>query len=289
MTQHDCLQRFLFKDLGVRGEWVHLHQSWQDSIQHQNLSIPVQQQLGKALAASVLLSARLKFNGSLILQLQGDGALKTLVAQSTHDRKIRGLARGNTQSNASSLADMMGHGRLVITLESKDSQPYQGVVGLQNHHMASLITDYFIHSEQLKTQIWLCSNQTHIAGLLIQELPSQSHSQADWEHIITLAKTVTDDELLSIDCQTMLYRLFHQEKLLLFDPEPVSFGCTCSREKIKTTLISLGYDELKSILSSRDRIVVDCEFCRQQYSFDSIDVEMLFSQQLTTDDENIQH
>ncbi len=280
MIEQDCLRRFLFEDLGLRGEWVRLHNSWQEAKQHQLLSEGVQDKLGQALAAVVLLSATIKFDGSLILQAQGDGDLKTIVAQSTHDQKIRGLARCSVDIPKGTLSKMMGNGRLVITIEPNKGEPYQGIVPLEGVELANVISNYFLQSEQLKTQVWLFANETHAAGLFLQELPAEDNFEVDWERITTLANTVTKDEMLTLESEEMLYRLFNEEKVRLFEAEPIVFECGCSRQKIETTLLSLGRLELEGILVERETIDVDCEFCGEQYVFDKVDTENLLSGQV---------
>ena len=279
MKEQDGFRRFLFEELGVRGEWVRLQDSWQQAKQHQQLSDAAQEQLGQALAAVVLLSATIKFEGSLILQAQGTGALKTLVAQSTHDRKIRGLARCDGEVANGKLSEMMGEGRLVITVEPKKGEPYQGIVSLTGNKLADVIVSYFLQSEQLETRIWLFANETHAAGLFLQELPAQESYKADWERIATLANTVTKDEMLSLDSEEVLYRLFNEEKVKLFDAEPVVFECGCSQKKIESTLVALGREELEDILQELNSIDVACDFCGKKYSFDKVDVENMLSGQ----------
>ncbi|MGZ8137506.1 MAG: Hsp33 family molecular chaperone HslO [Methylococcaceae bacterium] len=277
MIKQDFLRRFLFEDLGIRGEWVKLESSWQTAKQHQTGSENVQQQLGQALAAVVMLSATVKFSGSMILQAQGDGDLKTLVAQSTHDKKIRGLARSNGLVPEGSLETMFGEGYLALTIEADKAKPYQGIVPLQGGNLAAALENYFIQSEQLKTRLWLFADETHAAGLLLQELPEQSRSQEDWERIEILANTVTAGELLELDCEDLLYRLFNEERVRVFDAEPVEFKCSCSRLKVKRTLRALGRQELEDILQELGRIEVNCEFCNAHYLFDKIDVESMLS------------
>ncbi|HEY8096161.1 MAG TPA: Hsp33 family molecular chaperone HslO, partial [Methylobacter sp.] len=268
MIEQDLLRRFLFEELGVRGEWVKLTTSWQAAKLHQRGAENVQQQLGQALAAVVMLSATVKFKGSMILQAQGDGGIKTLVAQATDQRKIRGLVRGKENVTEGSLEAMFGQGRLVLTIESQSGHPYQGIVPLQGSNLAAALQTYFEQSEQLKTRLWLFANATHAVGLLLQELPAQENYQADWEHIEILANTVTEQELFDLDCEQLLYRLFNQEKVRLFDAEPVEFSCACSRPNIERTLFAMGRAELEDILKERDIIEVNCEFCSKQYRFD---------------------
>jgi molecular chaperone Hsp33 len=276
MKEQDCLRRFLFEDLGVRGEWVRLQNSWQDAKKHQNLNSAVESQLGQALAAVVLLSATIKFEGAMILQAQGDGALRTLVAQASHDRKIRGLVRYNSEVTSETLPDMMGQGRLVLTVESENAPPYQGVVVLEGKTFADVLHTYFLQSEQLQTRLWLFANQTHAVGLFLQELPAQASYKADWERIEILANTITEAELFSLDCEEVLYRLFNEEKVRVFPAEMVEFSCQCSREKISNTLRSMGQADLEAILAERDTIEVDCEFCGEKYHFNKTDVASLF-------------
>jgi molecular chaperone Hsp33 len=278
MMKEDFLRRFLFEELGVRGEWIKLTDSWQAAKQHQQGPEIVHELLGQALTAVVMLSATIKFNGSMILQAQGDGDIKTLVAQATHDKKIRGLVRSNQQVQVGPLETMFGTGRLVLTIETGNSDPYQGIVSLEGNSLASALESYFNNSEQLKTRLWLFVNETHAAGLLLQELPAQKHFQADWERIEILADTLTARELLELDCEHVLYRLFNEEKVRLFDPEPVEFYCACSRHRIERTLRAMGRAELEDILQEQDHIDIICEFCGANYVFDKIDVESLLSQ-----------
>jgi molecular chaperone Hsp33 len=289
MTEQDLLRRFLFEDLGVRGEWIKLATSWQAAKQHQKGPQNAQLQLGQALAAVVLLSATIKFNGSMILQAQGDGDFRTLVAQSTHDRKIRGLIRSNDNVPVGSLENMFGKGQLVLTIESDNAQPYQGVVPLAGENLAAALQTYFEQSEQLKTRLWLFANETHVAGLLIQELPTQNSYKADWERIEILADTVTEQELLELNCEHMLYKLFNEEKVRLFNAEPVEFQCSCSRPKIERTLRVMGREELEDILQEHGAIQVSCEFCSEQYLFDRIDVETLLIQESVANQSKTQH
>ncbi|NOV28182.1 MULTISPECIES: Hsp33 family molecular chaperone HslO [unclassified Methylomonas] len=279
MKQQDCLRRFIFEEHGVRGEWVRLEQSWKQAKQYQHLvNDAVDAQMGQALAAVVLLSATIKFKGAMIMQIQGGGDLKALVAQSSNERQIRGLVRSEATVAGANLLDMVGEGgRLVLTVESENAEPYQGIVGVEAETLADVLRTYFTQSEQLDTRLWLFANQTHAAGLFIQELPSSNQNKADWERIEILANTVTADELLSLDCEDLLHRLFHQEKVRIYDPEPVEFKCNCSRQKIGGTLAALGRSELEAILRERDDIEVDCQFCGAQYHFDKVDVENLLT------------
>jgi molecular chaperone Hsp33 len=283
MLEEDLLYRFLFEGMGIRGEWVKLGTSLQLANKHQTGPFSVKQLLGQALAAVVMLSATVKFKGSMILQAQGQGDIKTLVAQSTHDKKIRGLIRCNDNVCIGTLQDMFGQGgRLVITIEPDNADPYQGITALEGNDLAAALQTYFNQSEQLKTRLWLFANETQAVGMFLQELPAHAGYQADWDRIEILANTVTEHELLNLNCEDLLHRLFHEEKIRLFEPEPVEFKCTCSRQKIETTLRTLGKSELHEILKEQNTIEVDCEFCREHYSYDCVDIENMLSQEVIT-------
>ncbi|MGR8951620.1 MAG: Hsp33 family molecular chaperone HslO [Gammaproteobacteria bacterium] len=287
--EEDILRRFIFEEFGVRGEWVKLATSWQIAKQHQHGSAIVRESLGQALAAAVLLSATIKFKGSIIMQAQGDGAFRTLVAQSTHDRRIRGLVRAADEVRPGPLEAMFGQGRLVLTIRPDNSDPYQGIVPLKGASLAVALQTYFIQSEQLETRLWLAANEQQAAGLLLQELPAQKNSKPDWERIMMLADTLTEAELLNLDCPPLLHRLFHEERVRLFDPEPVQFECACTKQKIEYALRSLGEQELEHMLEEKGTIEVGCEFCNKQYRFDRIDVQKLLADGLLEYQEPTRH
>jgi len=279
MKEQDVLRRFLFEELGIRGEWVKLTQSWQQAKSHQQGDEAIQQQLGQALVAVVMLSATIKFKGSMILQTQGDGHIQTLVAQSTEDKKIRGLVRARENAPPNAQDNLFGQGQLVLTVTSDNNQPYQGIVPLQTSNLAASLEMYFAQSEQLKTRLWLFANETDAAGLFIQELPEQERASVydhdAWDRIEILANTITSQEILDLDAEDLLHRLFHEEQVRLFDAEPVEFYCRCSRQLIEKTLRAMGRAELEDILQEQGAIEVDCEFCGKHYSFDQVDVEAI--------------
>jgi molecular chaperone Hsp33 len=277
MIDRDHLRRFLFEDAEIRGEWVQLNASWQAILACRDYPSVVQSQLGQALAATVLLSATIKFKGSLILQVQSQGPLKTLVTQATHHRTVRGLARWHGEIPQGSLPEIYGPGCLTLTIQTEGKAPYQGIVSLEGTNLAAALQSYFSHSEQLQTCLLLTANDQRAVGLFLQELPSRQEHDTDWERITLLASTATAEEMLSLSSAELLYRLFNEEQIRLFEPEPVSFRCSCSRERIENTLIALGPEEIKAILKEQGTIEVDCEFCNRHYSFDQVDIEQLLS------------
>jgi len=279
MQEKDVLHRFLFDGLAIRGEWLNLTESWQAAKQYHQYPEAVTQQLGEALAAATLLSATIKFDGNLIIQAQGDGALKSLVAQSTNNREIRGWARCDDNISGDKLSDLIGAGRMVLTIEPEKGEPYQGIVPLTGDRLEQAVETYFAQSEQLKTRLWLFANAHQAAGLLIQELPAdqESSDQEDWTRIEALANTISKEELLTLPCAETLHRLFNEEPLRLFAAEPVSFKCRCSTKKVESTLLSLDRETVNEVIQEQAKIVVNCEFCSKQYQFDKIDIEQLFS------------
>ncbi|MEO1888662.1 MAG: Hsp33 family molecular chaperone HslO [Cycloclasticus sp.] len=277
-TNTDQLFRFLFADLGVRGEIVSLDTSFQAALELHNYPTVVADQLGQALAASLLLSATLKFDGSLIMQIRGNGPISMLVAQADDQQAVRGLAHWDGDVPKGNLTSLFGDGVLVMTIKPTKGKAYQGVVSLEGDCLADALQAYFTQSEQLKTRLWFAVNNERAVGLMLQELPEQDGKQVDWERVEMLANTITDDELLSLDSEEIIHRLFHGESVRAFEPQPVEFKCDCSREKVENSLLTLGQKELRSLLEEKGIIEADCDFCNKHYQFDKVDIEQLFNE-----------
>lgn len=282
MQEADTLQRFLFENSNIRGILVHLRASYQTTRERYEYPDAVASQLGQTLTASVLLGATIKFQGSLIMQIQSQGPINMLVAQCTHDRHIRGLARWQGEIEGDTLGENYGEGRIVITIAGdKFEDRYQGIIGLEGRVLAEALEHYFVQSEQLDTRLFLVADNQQAVGMLLQRLPGERGREEDesefWHHIEALGSTITSEEMLQLESQEILHRLFHEEDVRLFDPEPVSFRCTCSREKITGMLRSLGLDEARQIVQDEGSVHVSCEFCNHQYDFDSVDVEEIFA------------
>ncbi|MBK1724727.1 Hsp33 family molecular chaperone HslO [Thiocystis violacea] len=277
MKNADTLSRFLFENAGIRGNLVHLDASWHAVLDASPYPSAVQQVLGEALAAVSLLAATIKFEGSLILQIQSSGPIRTLVAQATNTRTIRGLARWDGEvPTQGTLSERFGDGRLVLTVQHQDAEPYQGVVPLEGADLSQAIEVYFADSEQLQTRLWLTANAQRAVGLLLQKMPDADATEEDWERVTLLADTLTATELRDLPTEELLYRLFNQESVRLFEPEPLSFRCGCSRSRIEDTVKMLGEDEIDAILAAQGAIEVTCEFCNREYRFDSVDTRQLF-------------
>jgi molecular chaperone Hsp33 len=277
MHDQDQLFRFTFEHLGVRGELVHLAASWRAVLDRHDYPSPVGKQLGQALASVLLLSGTIKFKGSLILQIQGEGPLATLVAQATDDRTVRGMAHWRGVVPDAALPEVFGAGRLVLSAD-KGGERYQGVVGLDGERLADAFEGYFRQSEQLPTRLWLAADGERAAGLLLQRLPSGHGDDEDWSRIGMLAETVTDVELLGLPAEDLLRRLFHEEQVRLYEPEPVAFRCQCSVERIESALRGMGREEVEGIIAEQGEVRAHCEFCNREYRFDRIDVEHLFAE-----------
>ncbi|MDH5393623.1 MAG: Hsp33 family molecular chaperone HslO [Gammaproteobacteria bacterium] len=277
MRERDSLHRFIIDNSRVRGELVHLDASWQAILQRNEYPDVVKKQLGDAVAAIALLSATIKYKGKIIMQIRGDGPLHLLVVQATSDNTVRGIARWQSEVPKGSLQAMFGNATMLITIEPEKGEAYQGIVELKGDALCNGIEAYFQQSEQLPTRLWLASDNETCAGFLLQELPGDENNSADWEHHEHLAATVKDQELLGLEPKELLHRLYHEEDVRLFDSEVFSFRCSCSRERIETMLLSLGYDEVKQTVKEEGNVAVDCEFCNAHYEYDSVDVEQLFA------------
>ena len=289
MPNKDQLHRFIIENTHVRGEMVHLDATWQAILERSDYPENIRKVFGEALAACALLSATIKFDGELILQIRGDGPLHLLVAQASSSGNLRGVARWTKDVPNENLQAIFGHAQMVMTIEPNKGEPYQGIIALQGDTIKDSIEAYFQQSEQLATRLWLASDDKSCAGFLLQELPSDKTEADDdnWQRTTHLAATLTQHELLQLPVADILHRLFHEDNVRLFDAEPLCFRCHCSRERIANMLISLGQTEVNNILEEQKVISINCEFCNAHYRFDSIDANALFSH--SSDGNETQH
>lgn len=290
----DTLHRFLFPVASVRGELVHLDESWCTVLSRHDYPDTVRDQLGQMMVASALLTATIKISGSIIMQVQGDGPITLLVVEcrpknmgDTNEGdewrsryELRGMAQWNGEVPAGDLAARFGSGRLVITIDpGPGMERYQGIVELAGSTLAEAIDTYLERSEQLPTRMWLAADNKQAAGLLLQRLPGSEADEEHWNRLAMLASTITDQELLELEGREVLHRLFHEEDLQLFPEEPVAFHCSCSRERVANVLRGMGHEEVVDIIQSEGAVEVDCEFCNMHYRFDAVDAEQLFVEQ----------
>lgn len=311
------LHKFMFEGLPVRGMLVRLTDAWQEILRRRQEAggypAAVTELLGEMAAAATLMQANIKFNGALVMQIQGDGPVKLMVAEVQPDLGLRATAtvQGEVADDAplSHMVNVLGQGRCAITLDPKDrlpgQQPYQGVVPLYGDRgeklekLSEVIEHYMLQSEQLDTRLVLAANDRMAAGLLIQRLPLQGEANLagsgvarrdedqigqneDYNRIAMLAASLKREELLELDAETILRRLFWEEDVRRFEPltgvDGPRFACTCSRERVAGMLRSLGQEEVASILADQGQVEVGCDFCGAHYRFDPVDAAQVFLQ-----------
>ena len=309
------LHKFLFDGLPVRGAIVRLTDAWTEILARRKANsdegespLPVRELLGEMAAAGVLMQANIKFNGALILQIFGDGPVKVAVTEVQHDLSVRATAKvvGDVDAEARlpQLVNVGNKGRCAITLDPKErfpgQQPYQGVVPLYGDRgekldkLSQVLEHYMLQSEQLDTTLVLAADDKVAAGLLIQRLPVSGEGNLagslvskanedeigvneDYNRISILASSLKREELLELDVDTVLRRLFWEEKVLRFEPQTPRVACTCSRERVANMIRSLGRDEADGIVAERGEIEVGCDFCGKQYRFDAVDAVQIFA------------
>jgi molecular chaperone Hsp33 len=290
---NDLVRRFIFEKQPVRGQWVRLTNAWQELRAHSDYPAVVQELLGQAVAAAVLLAATLKFRGTLTFQLQGDGAVRLLVAQCTHDFRLRAVARceegavrelAGDAPHASVFRRLVGsEGRITVTIEAEErSMRYQGVVPLSGNSLAESLEAYFASSEQLPTRVLLAADGEHAAGFLVQKLPEKTEDLSEeaavaWSAAQAGIAHLGAHELLVAGLEQLLREGFAGHDLRVFRGAPVQFECRCSQGRVAGLLRALGPDEVRDVLKEQGAVTVTCEFCHRPYRFDAVDVETLFS------------
>ena len=296
----DTLQKFMFDNTPVRGELVEMSDTWREILSRRDYPRAVRSLLGEMLSAAALLSANLKFNGALVMQIHGDGPVSLLVVECDADLNMRAtakLAEGAEVADDATLTELVnrgGNGRFAITLDPKDKMPgqqaYQGIVPLDGGSVAVVIENYMMRSEQLDTRMWLAADDQVSRGLLLQKLPGVGgvHAPSEdtleaWERTVMLASTLRPDELLSTDIQTVMRRLFWEETIRVFDPLHPSFHCSCNRERVGNMLKMLGQEEIDSAIAELGHLGIDCDFCGQHYDFDKVDCAQLFAVEIPVD------
>lgn len=276
----DLLLRFLLGAAQLRGVLVRLDASWRQVRDRAEYPAPVAALLARALTASALFTGNIKFEGSLSIQLKGAGALALLFAECSHDGRLRGLARWQGEVPADfRLTGSDGEPLLAITIENSETgQRYQGVVPVDDDDLAVLFARYFERSEQLPTRVLLASDGERCAGLMLQQLPAEGPAADDdaWNRASHLLATLTPAELLALEPERLLLRLFHEDSVRLLAEQPLAFGCRCSRERVAGVLRTLGRDEALASVQADGRVEVTCEFCNTRYYFDAVDIEQVF-------------
>lgn len=280
-TDNDKLYRYLFQDRAVRGEWVRLNQTFTDTLNTHQYPKVIQNLLGEMMVATSLLTATLKFEGDITVQVQGDGPLKLALVNGNHQQQIRALARLQADvSDNMSLAQLVGKGVLVITIAPTEGERYQGVIALDKPTITACLEDYFVRSEQLQTQLIIRAGefegQPVAAGMLLQIMPDGSGSPEDFEHLATLAATVKEEELFGLTAEELLYRLYHEERVEIFPSQPISFFCGCSQERSGAALLLISDEELDDVLAEHNGTIdMQCECCGTHYFFNKAAIMQL--------------
>ncbi|RUO59656.1 Hsp33 family molecular chaperone HslO [Pseudidiomarina marina] len=271
----DKLLRYTFLEQDVRGELVQLSTSYQRMILGHDYPAPVQRLLGELMAATSLLTATLKFEGQISIQVQGSGPVNFVAVNGSHHQELRGIARvrADIADDMNDLRTLMGaKAVMVITLTPLEGERYQGVVSADNVSIAGVVEDYFLQSEQLRTRIWLHADGEHAAGMMLQVMPAAGTTLEAFEHLEHLTDTITAAELFTLPGEQVLHRLYHEEHVELYPAQPVSFKCGCSREGTLEALASVSPEELREILAEEGAVVMTCDYCQTQYRFTEQDL-----------------
>jgi len=279
MKEADTLQKFIFEHASIRGEIVHIGKTYQDIMSQRNYPPMVKNLLGEAIVSCLLLASSIKFKGSLNLQFQGSKHLSLLLVQCDDALNIRAFAQFVDNLETIDYATDFLSGQLVLTInQNNQTKAYQSMVPIQATSMSENLMTYFAQSEQIATRVWLAVNDDCAAGMLLQLMPGQDTVQREqfWEYAVHLGQTVSEHELLTLDNQTLLYRLYHETDIRLFESRMIQFKCSCTLEKMKHVITVLGEKEAQELLKEQGEIAISCDFCNKKYVFDPIDVTLLF-------------
>lgn len=288
-ARQDTLHRFLFNKSDVRGELVNASGTLQQILDNHHYPEPVRRLLGELLVCTSLLTATLKFEGDITVQIQGDGPVRLAVINANDRQQMRGIARMNGDVPAGAgFHDMIGKGFMVITITPRQGERYQGIVALEGDTLEACLDAYFRQSEQLPTSLFVRvaehDGKMQAAGMLLQALPAsaeartQEETQNMFSHLMQLTATISSDELFTLDAETILYRLYHEEDVMLYEPAPVAFHCGCSRERCADTLVTLPEDDVNHILQEDGKIDMECEYCGAHHIFDEQDIHEIRTQ-----------
>ncbi len=280
--QQDLLHRYLFDKLDVRGELVQIEHAYNEMIANHNYPEPVKALLGELLVATCLLTATLKFEGEIAVQLQGDGPVKYAVINGDDKQNMRGIARMQSEVSGTTVKELVGKGYMVITITPTKGERYQGIVPLEHNTLSKCIESYFEQSEQLKTRLWFATDTTEgkakACGLFLQVLPvDKQKSINDFTHLEALSDTIKREELLELDANTVLTRLYHEDNPRVFDPQAITFKCGCSREKTITALVNVGQQALLDDVAENGAVNISCHYCLKEYVFDEQDIKNIFN------------
>lgn len=279
MQTTDTIQRFMFEHASIRGEIAHLNEAYQTIIQQHPYPAMVKQLLGQALVSCILLTGSIKFEGNISLQFQGDERLPLLLVQCNHQFDIRGYAKYYKEDETVDYNAAFLAGKMMLTIsQDNQAQPYRSIVPIVSLQMSENLMHYFAQSEQIASYVWLAANDEQVCGMLLQLMPDQNTQQREefWEYAVQIGQTITQQELLTLDNETILHRLYHETELRLYPARLVRFQCRCNEERVKQALLVLGEKEARVLLQEKKLIDICCDFCNKKFTFDAIDVEFLF-------------
>jgi molecular chaperone Hsp33 len=294
--QADQVQPFLIESSGIRGRLLRLEGVCDSILARHDYPAPVARLLAEMLALCGGLASLIKYEGVFTLQASGDGPLRMMVVDVTSEGAMRGyagfdrermetlMAAGDAQP---SVPQLFGQGHLAFTVDQGGySERYQGIVALTGDTLADCLQHYFMQSEQLQSGIVLAAGRRGAhwvsAALVLQRLPEEAvhaiEDEDDWRRAMVLQASCSEDELLddSLGFHNLLYRLFHEEGVRVFEPRPLKEGCRCSRAKLENVLKSMPRAEIDD-LKSDGAVEVTCEFCTRLYRFDDDDLDRIYS------------
>ncbi len=279
---------FVFDGLPVRGALIHLSRSWRRMLRDHDYDPVVQDTLGHAAAATGLVAQSLKFDGSVTMQIQGDGELRMLVMQCTSELEVRGMATSDAHVKAGSFAELVRNAHCAITVDAGE-RPYQGIVPIEGESLAASLENYFARSARVPSHVVLVSDDALCGGLLLQQVPGQTQIEADdWDRLGLMAATLKTEDLQGSTGIELVGKLFAEDDMRVFGPLPVNFHCRCSRQRAEEVLRMLGEDDNRTTVAERGSVEVTCEYCGRRRSFDAIDISRLFADNAVTGPERVQ-
>jgi len=287
MSHFDQLQRFIFEHADVRGALVQLEKTHFDAIASHDYPAPIQALLSEFLCATIMLSTSLKFEGTITLQARSEGPLSAIMADCSSHTKVRCIAQYDEAADPAvfdvPFNELFKSGVLALTIDPAQGKRYQGIVPLEADSLAGALAEYFKQSEQLDSKLWFFNDENHCAGMMLQVLPGEnvlpkSENSAFFEHIGTIANTLKPEEILSLEAEEVLHRLYHEETVRVFDPADVEFECSCSVDKIAQALSSVPQQEMiQALEENQGTLKIDCQFCNQVYQFDRNDLDLIYA------------
>ncbi|VAW48062.1 33 kDa chaperonin HslO [hydrothermal vent metagenome] len=281
--KQNYIQRFLFKDLNIRGQVIQLHEAWQAMIKDRHYPPAITKLLGELTAFSVIMATGMKHTGKITLQIQGSGSITLLVVEVTHDLNIRGVAKTNeTVSHQASLDELLGDGQILVTLENtQTNHHFQSYVERIGETIIDAFENFLSQSEQLPSKLWLAATDEALGGVLIQKMPDTDERDSDgWNRIYHVSHTVTDEELTLLEPEALLHRLFHEEKVALFKAQTIQYDCPQDKQRVDAMLLSLGEEEVRKILKEQGEIVIHNDICNFHVRYGEAEVNALFEKAL---------